>query len=253
MATAPYDQAEVVLNLTRTRVNDAIASPAGNVLTDTNPNTTTMFNGAWRRLQEFLVSKGYTTLEEETVFSVPAATNTDPSGTFWIDWTGCNTGSGGTLSSPVLPQDLIRARKCWEENSFGMQEMDEFKTGLPGIAKQPWLGSWEWRQNRLYLIGATAVITLRIRYASYLADFTSLVGSGSNQLIPIMRASDSLSWYLCDEVCKARGDADSNDFVARAEAAAMKLLDQDFEVPTGIQKLAEYQKMKDPAYAPMGQ
>ncbi len=254
MPTAPYDTLEQALNAARTRLNDAIQSLGGSVLTDNEDFTPVICNNAWRWLQEQLVSRGFTALVEETnsVLAIPTVTNSSPAVEVWIDWTGCYDGT--TLqASPVLPQNFIQAKDCWEDTGQGYQQMDEFKNGLPRIPKRSWLGSWEWRSNKLYFIGATQPVNVLVRYASAFPDFEdfSLVGP-EDQPIPIMRAWDVLAWRIAYETASARGDIDGTSLASNADAAADRIFSRDTEVQTGIQQTSEYQKMKDPAYSPAG-
>lgn len=251
MPTAPYDTLEQALNSARTRLNDAIQALGGSVLADNADFTTTICNSAWRWVQESLVARGFTALISEITVTIPAITNSSPAVEVWIDWTGCFDGNT-TQTSPVLPQDLIQAKDCWEDTSQGFQQMDEFKGGLPRIPKQPWLGSFEWRANKLYFVGATQAIAVIVRYASYLSDFddTTIVPAAT-QPIPIMRAQDALAWRIAFETASARGDVDGSSLASNADSALDRVFSRDTEVQTGIQQTSEYQKMKDPAYAPM--
>ena len=59
MPTAPYDMLSAVVNTARVRLNDAIASISGDILTDNAAFTGAAINAAWRRLQELWPTTGF--------------------------------------------------------------------------------------------------------------------------------------------------------------------------------------------------
>ena len=250
MPTAPYPTIETALTFARTRLNDAIQSINGSVLTDAQPFTTPVVNAAWIWLQEWLVSHGFNTLVKESApLLIPLITTSATGIQVWIDWTGCFDGT--TLqATPALPQDLIQAKDCWEDTGNGYRQMDEFSETLPKIPKKPWLGGFQWQDNKLYFIGATQNIQVIVQYCAYFPAFTDLSVAGAGlQPIRIMRAEDALAWRIAYEVASARGDADAASLASNAEAAAARILTRDVLVQTGVQQTSEYQKMKDPAYS----
>src|ERR1700749_247830 len=114
MPTPPYPVLQDVLNVVRTRVLDAIQTPAGapagqvggEVFNDLLPATLVQVNAAWQKMQDALAAAGFSRLINTTTLSnVTAAATTDP-GTFcYINW--ANYFDGTTLQSgPLLPQDL---------------------------------------------------------------------------------------------------------------------------------------------------
>lgn len=242
---AYFDTIEPVLEITRSRINDAMNGIQGDVLTNENPITTVTLNGGWRRLQDRLCALGFTVLEKEVILIVPALPNGGlaPGVQQWIDWTGCFDGVAFATTPTQLPSDLIQPRACSEiphdlatDPAQMFAEMDEIQGMLPAIPKGDFLNDWQWRQNRLYLIGAKVSNYIRIRYASYFPDFTSLAADTTNnkgtaQLIPISRAYNALSWYWCAEVSAPRGDVDYATFVSNAEAAVDQMFKRDSDEP----------------------
>jgi hypothetical protein len=256
MATQPYDIVNVALNSARVRLNDAITTltpTGGQLLQNTAAFTQQVSNNAYRRLQEFLANQGYSKLYNEAVLlNIPATAATDPAFQAFIDWTGYNDGS--TLNTSfVLPQDLIMVNDLWERvngaavTTFNV--MDRVLNGLPAIAKLPTNKVWEWRDDRIYMPGATSPTDIRLRYASYLADFADNSPTASTpwymQPIMIMRSTNALSWYLCYEVGKSRDDVNAAQFQAEAEAAALLLVERDMSRPSAALKTSEYSKMRD--------
>ena len=174
MATAPYDILDTVMNTARTRLNDAIASLSGDVLTDVQPFSQQMANSAWRRLQDLLADHGFQRLKQEAIFpAVPAVTSSDFGSQTFISWSEFFDGTD-PQTSPVLPQDMIAPYDLWERvtgSTGNYSPMDQLLNGLPTIAKGTLNRVWEWREETIYLPGATNTTDIRLRYAAYLVDF----------------------------------------------------------------------------------
>jgi hypothetical protein len=181
MAKAPFDTVETVLNTARVRLNDAIASLSGDVLTDTQPFTQVMANAAWRRLQEYLADKGYTTCRGDTVVTgIPKAASTDPSVECWLGWGGFFDGVN-LNGSPVLPQNVTSPLKCYERLNgsnapFAEPPMECMADGIrQGYGPQQLFNlQWEWRNNRIYIPGSLQVEDFRIVFVNYFPDFLTL-------------------------------------------------------------------------------
>ncbi len=137
-----------------------------------------------------------------------------------------------------------------------MLEMDVIQNGLPAIPKLIWNRQWEWRDDAIYMPGATGATDLRIRFFGFLADFVDVGGSpGPNQTantpwfdqpVPIMQCLDSLVDYVCREVYVSRGEeAAAAAFEMSARANAQLILNRDSAQPKAILKASEYGKMQD--------
>src|ERR1700674_322019 len=114
MPGPPLDSLESAVNAARVRLNDAIASIGGDILTDNQPFTLQYINNAWRRFQELLVNFGVTWLKPETIFlAVAAVTSADPGSQVYISWVNYFDGTNSD-AAPVLPQNLIAPLLLWE-------------------------------------------------------------------------------------------------------------------------------------------
>lgn len=247
MATAPYDILDTVLNTARVRLNDAIASLAGDVLTDTQPFTQTMANAAWRRLQDLLANYGFQRLKQEKIFpAVPAVTSTDYGSQVFISWSEYFDGTG-PQAAPLLPQDMIAPYDLWERvggTTGNFSPMDQLLNGLPTVAKGPLNRVWEWREETVYMPGASGITDIRLRYAAYLGDFETVdTTEWYQQPVPIMRSLNSLAWFICSEMAKSRADLDAGEFDALAIDAARQIWNRDPAQPRSIFKASEYGKM----------
>ena len=174
MPSAPYDNLESVLQAARVRLNDAIQSISGEIVTDISAFTPGAVNSAWRRVQEYLAARGFAALNRERIFtSVPAWTSTDLGTFVYFDWVSYFDGTN-PQSAPVLPQDMISPLDLYERvHSVGgnYTPIDQCFNGLPTVARDSINRLWEWRQEKIYLPGATGITDIRMRYAGYIGDF----------------------------------------------------------------------------------
>jgi hypothetical protein len=154
----------------RAIVNDQIYSAAGEILTDTFNSTFFLLNDALEWFQNEVNNHGYTTFEKETFPTgiTPAAfvPANDPGQQVSISDTGY---FDGTLSHPTpqLPTDLLIPARLWERqtgNTESWVPVQECVDGLPSRTPTTRFGMWEWRQDGIYLPGATQQNDLRLRY-----------------------------------------------------------------------------------------
>lgn len=239
--TAPYPMLETALNLARTRLNDAIASLGGDILTDTQPFTGAMANAAWRNLQIFLCNLGYSKYKKRfRGFAYPVVSSTDPSSDTFLSWTQFFDGTG-YFSAPtvdLLPQDFIAPLKMGERPTGSNQvfsPMGLSPDGLPQGMKRPWNGFFEWKNDRIYMPGSTRSMDLDIYYAAFDSDFlttnnvlgnpaTTPPTTPANMPIPIMRSESALANYVAAECAAGRDDVDAGTFLAAAEKDAKLLM-----------------------------
>lgn len=232
----PYDSVNSILNLVRVRINDAIASLGGDILTDEQPFTQEMANAGWRTLQEFLANQGYTRSKQEIILSaIPPVTSIDPASQVSLTWSTYFNGTGYDVppTAPVLPQDMILPLRLWERYSSGNGNfipMTQALDGLPTGPKLPCNGCWEWREDGIYMPGSTVTEDIRMRYLAYLPDF---VTQGSidwyNQPVPIMRCKNALAYFIAAEAAAPRADLDASSFTQQGEQAARLIFNREVQ------------------------
>ena len=242
---APYDTWEMVLELARTRLNDAIQSLGGDILTDTAVFTQTMTIGAWRKFQTFLAQIGHSRFKSRCVLlGFPAFAATDPSQQAALSWTYYFDGVSFWYPPQVslLPADFILPLKIWERISavgsnnpmpFPSEPMAQALDGLQNKRLvQSFNGEWEWREDAIYLPGSQYAMDLQLEYAAFLPDpatvngvpwYSAATPYASNQLVPVMRCLSPLSLYLCAEVSVGRADLDTATFKTEAEDETKQL------------------------------
>lgn len=230
-ATAPYDTVETVLQAARVRLNDAIQSIDGEVLTDTAPFTQTIVLLAWRRLQEYLAEMGIVRPQREAILTgVPPVAVLDPAVQVFLNWTNYFDGMN-YWNVPVLPQDLLLPLRLWERptgQNADFAPMDNWLDGLPAWGKASCNRIWEWREDSIFLPGALQTMDIRLRYAAYLPDFvTTAQTQWYNQPVPIARVLDPFAYFICSEMANARGDVDGAAFDTKAQAAAKRVFNRE--------------------------
>lgn len=266
--TSPYPMLETALNLSRTRLNDAIASLGGDILTDAQPFTGAMVNAAWRALQAFLCNLGYSRYKKWfTGLRYPVTAAQDPSVMNFLSWTQFYDGVGYySTGVDLLPQDFIAPLRVTERRNNGAVPYDATVNntrftpmllcpdGIPEGMKRPRNGFFNWENDMLVFPGSLISMDFKIEYAAYSADFITtndILGvptanppiAPANMPIPIMRSESALANYIAAECASGRTDADAQSFLAAAEKDA-KLLMNNSDV-----KLKQRRPVQRRAYA----
>ncbi len=209
--TTAYSQAEDALNLARALVNDA----AGAVFTDTV--LMPFLNSAYRGLQRELAECGVSVVAEQQDLELDA----DPS-------SGITPTEISDVSSPQLPTDCLAPHMLWERATANTTDvfvpMEKFTSGGGMLNLQPstYLRLWEWREDKINLIGATQSITVRIRYEKVLPLLT--LGTDPVQ---IRSATDPLAFATAALAARSRGArALAQDLLGTAQMATENLIER---------------------------
>lgn len=209
--TTAYSQAEDALNLARSLVNDT----AGAVFTDTL--LMPLLNSAYRGLQRELAEAGVSVLVEQQDLDLEL----DPS-------TGVTPTEISDTSSPQLPTDCLAPHMLWERTTANTTDvfvpMEKFTSGGGMLNLQPsaYLRLWEWREDKINLIGATQAITVRIRYEKVLPEL--MLGTDPVQ---IRSATDPLAFATAALAARSRGArALAADLLGAAEMATENLIER---------------------------
>jgi hypothetical protein len=253
---APYDNLESCLNLARTRLNDAIQAIGGDILTDAQPFTAAMTNGAWRKLQAYLANLGFAKYKRKYfAYALPVVATTDPSISTQWSWTFFFDGTSYyETAASVLPNDLIcplylKERQTGSNGRF--YRMQFCPDGLPEFQKLGWNRYWEWKNDIIYMPGSTFSMDLEVEYAAYDYDFVVTAGvlgnpgtspptTPANMQVPIMRCQSSLANYIAAECAMGRDDVDVQSFVTTAEADAKLIVNNEVKLKqrTPVQRQA---------------
>jgi hypothetical protein len=209
--TTAYSQAEDALTLARALVNDSAAV----VFTDTL--LMPFLNSAYRGLQRQLAENGVSVLAEQQDLALA----TDPV-------SGITPTEISDTSSPQLPTDCLAPHMLWERATANTSDvfvpMEKFTSGGSMLNLQPttYLRLWEWREDKVNLIGATQAITVRIRYEKVLPLLT--LGTDPVQ---IRSATDPLAFATAALAARSRGArALAQDLFATAQMSIENLIER---------------------------
>lgn len=204
---------ETIMNLVRSLVNDTQAGATGEpgegqIFTDNpaiSPFTQPFLNSAIRELYRELRNVGQPTLLKDNVLilNLPPLTSPtygvaqpDPAVQTYLGFSGYFDGT--TLNSNfVLPSDVLYPERVWERqsattNSFVPMAQPEF--GLPSVLQGPCLGLWEWRNDNIWMLGATGLRDLRLRYWAALPQFFSQTLDFAATYVPILDCTDAVAY-----------------------------------------------------------
>src|SRR6202046_3397993 len=209
--TTAYSQAEDALNLARALVNDS----AGVVFTDTM--LMPLLNSAYRGLQRELAENGVSALVEQQYIELDV--NSD---------TGATNLEISDVSSPQLPADCLMPHMLWERATPNTTDvfipMEKFMSGGGMLNLQPstYLRLWEWREDKINLIGATQAMTVRVRYEKVLPLLTLCPDP-----IQIRSATDPLAFATAALAARSRGArALAQDLLGTAQLGTENLIER---------------------------
>jgi hypothetical protein len=211
VVTTAYSQAEDAFNLARALLNDS----AGVVFTDTL--LLPLLNSAYRGLQRELSENGVSVLAEQQDIELDLNISTGVTNTEISD-----------VSSPQLPTDCLVPHMLWERATPNTTDvfvpMEKFMSGGDMLNLQPstYLRLWEWREDKINLIGATQSITVRVRYEKVLPLLT--VGTDP---VMIRSSTDPLAFATAALAARSRGQrALAADLLGAAQMATENLIER---------------------------
>lgn len=211
LPTTAYSQAEDALTLARALVNDT----SGAVFTDTL--LMPLLNSAYRGLQRELAENGVSVLMEQQDIELDQNVSSGVTNTEISD-----------ASSPQLPTDCLMPHVLWERATANTGDvfvpMEKFTSGGGMLNLQPscYLRLWEWREDKINLIGATQSITVRVRYEKVLPVLT--LGTDPVQ---IRSATDALGYATAALAARSRGArALAVDLLGAAQTAIENLINR---------------------------
>jgi hypothetical protein len=236
---APYPSVNDALNLARTRINDAIQSIGGEMLSNMQPFTQVMTNGAWLKMQKFMASMGYSRVRKRVVLTgFPVVNSQDPASECSLNWSYFFDGVSYWVppNVQVLPQDLIAPLRISERHSAGFQAvltsgsrsftpMGLTPDGNYNWRKRPFNGWFDWRNDELIMPGSTSIMDLEIYYSASLQPFNTIGQlNWFDQPIPIIQGDSALAYFICYEFSVGRGDMDSASWLQQGQQDCRDLI-----------------------------
>jgi hypothetical protein len=192
--SAPYPTVKQVLQLTRAFCLDAGISIDGDLLSDTSTYTYPLLQSAYENVQDELANHGYETPTKEAILlnvtAVPSAVQ-NPGTQVYIGYDQYFDGQNQN-NAPLLPQDLLAPVRLWERPNGSIlrfAEMDPANDGLDSLPQYLYLRQWEWRDDKIYLIGATQALDVRMRYKAYFPVLTK-----SGDVIKIFHGANAVAY-----------------------------------------------------------
>lgn len=214
------------MNLARAIVNDSFRGGAGRILTDAASFTIPYLNSAQRTLQGRLANDGVSNFVKDNykMLNIPPVVQADATVQCTIDWEGYNNGTAAFVN-PILPEDLLvpldlRERPTGSDCTF--TRMSTPQEGLPSVKQIGPFRWWEWRNDKIALIGSTMARDLQLRYEARLP----LIGASANLAearIRIRDSVDAMAWKVAYLFANARGALQAPALDAEYEKAAARI------------------------------
>jgi len=188
-----------------------IYSQAGEIHTDTANFMFPLLNDSLEWFQNEVNNHGVESFVKETfLLSVTAAVFTpanDPGQQVNISDTGYFDGAVGH-ASPQVPVDLLVPLYLWERQNGSSENwviVDEYPGGMPNKIPNSRFAMWEWRQDAIYMPGATQTNDIRLRYtgshASLVTPSDTLLFRGATGAL----AYKTVGTYLASKNPQASG------------------------------------------------
>jgi hypothetical protein len=243
--TLPYDTVDSCVIAARVKVGDANQTLAGDTLNYAYPFTQITVWNAWRQMKNYLANKSYTRLVSELMIqNLPVCSVQDPAIQVNLSWLGYFDGSN-QWDVPTLPPFFkaplwVKERISGQPYGFGPPMMN-CMDGLPQNWKQPLNCFWRWREDAIWMPGATAITDLYIGFNVNLIDFQTVGdpanGNGIwwyNQQVPIMDCQQAFANFIAAEFSRPRGDGDADKFMAMGQAECDLIFNRDVQMKQRI-------------------
>lgn len=227
--TSVYPSVEEVMSLARSIVNDAFRGGAGRILTDQAPFTIPYINSALRTLQDKLANSGVSNFVKDNylMLNVPPVPNPDPDIQVVIDWTGYRSTDGSVSSDKIyLPGDMLVPLDLRERLAGSPMRFTRMVTPQSGICSRQQTGplmNWEWRNDGIWMNGATTNRDLNLRYEARLPLIASNADFSSTK-INIRDSADAMAWRVAYLFASARGAQQAAQLNAEFEQAAARIV-----------------------------
>ncbi len=232
-----FPSVDEVMQLTRSIVNDTfpgIGGAQGRIFTNDAPFTIPYLNSAFRKLQRKLRLEGVTfpIKDNAILLNMTPVITTDANVQVYVGFNGYFDGT--TMhANPKLPSDLMQPLFLWEQtvgSGFPFQPMSTPNGSvLPSVLQGPYLGYWEWRTYRIYMVGATQIKNLRLRYQSGQPPLDIPAADFATTAINILDCQDALANYMAAMFGRARGaNPQAVDVIEKAGDDAMNDMAEEY-------------------------
>jgi hypothetical protein len=206
-----YPSLNTIANLARSKVNDdkpgATGTPGeGQILTNSSVTLQNFMNSAIRDVYRDTRIMGQPTLiaDNYILYNLPPINSPlgpgvmNPAVQVALQFTGY---FDGLLNWPnfTLPAGLLYPMEMWERASTGtassmsFSPMKQASGALPPRQQVQVLGEWEWRQDGIWMNGATQYRDVRLRYLFTFADLVSSTIDWDATFVPILDCQEAVA------------------------------------------------------------
>ena len=174
-------------------------------------------------LRDSVYVNGLTPIFGANGFGVP-----DPAVQTFLSYGGYFDGQ--TINSNLLlPGDLLYPERVWERqsdtnNTFTPMHQPQF--GLPSRPQFPTLCDWEWREDKIWMVGSTQVRDLRLRYYAALPQFFSPTLDFASTFVPVLDSLDAIAYKGAVLYARMLGSPGLPDLIAEAKEQTFQLKNQ---------------------------
>jgi hypothetical protein len=195
-----------------------------------------MINASIREVYRELRNIGAPTLIRDNVivsgltpiFGANGFGNPDPAVQVFLSYGGYFDGQ--TINNlMLLPDDLLYPERVWERqtttnNTFTPMHQPQF--GLPSRPQYPTLGEWEWREDKIWMVGSTQVRDLRLRYYCALPQFFSATLDFASTFVPVLDSGDAIALKTAAKYARMLGSPGLPDLIGEAKEQMQQLKNQ---------------------------
>jgi hypothetical protein len=216
MPVAPqtgFPTVDEVTTLWRAIVNDTFPGVGGNqgrICSNDAPFTLPFLNSAFRTLQRKLRLEGVTfpIIDGVILQNLTPVVTVDSAVQVYVGFDGYYDGTV-LHATPKLPSNFMQPLFLWEQTvgtGFDYQPMSPPNGSvLPSVLQGPNLCSWEWRTYRIYMVGATMLKNLRLRYQSGQPPLDIPPADFATTAINILDCQEALANMMAAMYGRARG------------------------------------------------
>lgn len=190
-----------------------------------------LLNSAYQYVTDKIANLGYETPISEAVLSnvtpVPAS-KLDPSTRVYIGYDvyfdGLTNNTPANNGTPVLPSDMLLPLVVKERQSgihANFRDMGMANDGLPLRQQYGFQGAWDWRNDRLYMPGATLTLDLWTRYQAYFPDV-----SAPTDPIKIFHGGNAVAYTLANRFTNPRGGDVGGHYVAERDEEIRQIVNR---------------------------
>lgn len=223
---SPFMALESILNIARVKINDAGGAQglSGAILNDAQPYTFTMAQERYLYLQDRLIRGGVETFTRYGyIRSIPPVAVSNPRVIVSIDFQGYFNGLD-INPAVVLPPSCLKPLEIWECQTGGQYwtPMKQLPSSLSCSTQTARFRCWDYKQDKLYMPGATQTNDLKLKMLTYAPALT-----GPSSPVLILNCQTALGLLIAEDACRMNGGLLGADKLhALAEDAIELIIDR---------------------------